>query len=91
VVRERSDITRKRRLIVWARDKWDRRWEKGGRWGRAACWTPPPASDWTGWDFTTDVGWNPADVYSYKAFTTPQAVKNHALQFAGPGVLTVKQ
>jgi pectate lyase len=30
-------------------------------------------------------------VYSYKAFTTPQAVRNHALQFTGPGVLTVKQ
>jgi pectate lyase len=50
-----------------------------------------PAPDWTGWDFTTDVGWDPAQVYSYKAFTTSQAVKNHALQFAGPGVLTVKQ
>jgi pectate lyase len=50
-----------------------------------------PAPDWTGWEFTTDVGWNPADVYGYKAFTTPQAVKNHAVQFTGPGVLTVKQ
>ena len=50
-----------------------------------------PAPDWTGWDFTTDVGWDPVEVYSYKAFTTSQAVKNHALQFAGPGVLTVKQ
>ncbi|MGX5714448.1 pectate lyase family protein [Arthrobacter sp. MAHUQ-56] len=49
------------------------------------------SSDWTGWEFTTDVGWNPADVYSYKAFTTPQAVKNHALQFTGPGVLTVQR
>ncbi|MFE8886755.1 polysaccharide lyase family 1 protein [Pseudarthrobacter enclensis] len=49
------------------------------------------APDWTGWDFTTDVGWNPADVYSYKAFSTPQAVRNHALRFTGPGVLTVKQ
>jgi pectate lyase len=50
-----------------------------------------PAPDWTGWDFTTDVGWNPADAYSYKAFTTPQSVRNHALQFTGPGVLTVKR
>jgi pectate lyase len=50
-----------------------------------------PAPDWTGWDFTTDVGWDPAQAYSYKAFTTSQAVKNHALQFTGPGVLTVKQ
>jgi pectate lyase len=50
-----------------------------------------PAPDWTGWEFTTDVGWNPADVYGYKAFTTPQAVKNHAVQFTGPGVLIVKQ
>lgn len=49
-----------------------------------------PASDWTGWEFTTDVGWNPADVYAYKAFSTAQAVKNHALQFTGPGVLAVK-
>lgn len=49
-----------------------------------------PAPDWTGWDFTTDVGWDPADVYSYKAFSTPQAVKNHALKFTGPGVLKVK-
>jgi pectate lyase len=50
-----------------------------------------PAPDWTGWDFTTDVGWDPAQAYSYKTFTTSQAVKNHALQFTGPGVLTVKQ
>ena len=50
-----------------------------------------PAPDWTGWEFTTDVGWNPADVYSYKAFTTPQAVKNHAQQFTGPGVLAVQR
>ncbi|WP_461854936.1 pectate lyase family protein [Arthrobacter sp. C152] len=53
--------------------------------------TGAPAPDWTGWEFTTDVGWNPAGVYSYKAFTTPQAVKNHALQFTGPGVLTVNR
>jgi pectate lyase len=50
-----------------------------------------PAPDWTGWDFTTDVGWDPAQAYSYKTFTTSLAVKNHALQFTGPGVLTVKQ
>jgi len=50
-----------------------------------------PAPDWTGWDFTTDVGWDPARAYSYKSFTTSQAVKNHALQFTGPGVLTVNQ
>ncbi|HEX7202014.1 MAG TPA: pectate lyase, partial [Arthrobacter sp.] len=50
-----------------------------------------PAPDWTGWDFSTDVGWDPADAYSYKAFATPQAVRNHALNFTGPGVLTVKQ
>ncbi len=49
------------------------------------------APDWTGWDFTTDVGWNPADAYAYKAFTTPAAVKNHALQFTGPGVLRVQR
>ncbi|WP_457948947.1 pectate lyase family protein [Pseudarthrobacter sp. alpha12b] len=49
------------------------------------------APDWTGWEFTTDVGWSPSDMYGYKAFTTPQAVKNHALQFTGPGVLVVKQ
>ncbi|WP_255470871.1 polysaccharide lyase family 1 protein [Pseudarthrobacter sp. B4EP4b] len=53
--------------------------------------TGEAAPDWTGWDFTTDVGWNPADAYSYKSFTTAQAVKNHALRFTGPGVLTVKQ
>jgi pectate lyase len=56
-----------------------------------AALTGAPAPDWTGWDFTTDVGWDPAQAYSYKAFTTSQAVKNHALQFTGPGVLTVKQ
>ncbi|MEV8082313.1 pectate lyase family protein [Pseudarthrobacter oxydans] len=50
-----------------------------------------PAPDWTGWDFSTDVGWEPADAYNYKAFTTPQAVRNHALHFTGPGVLTVKR
>ncbi len=50
-----------------------------------------PAPDWSAWEFTTDVGWDPADAYSYKAFTTPQAVRNHALQFTGPGVLAVKQ
>ncbi|WP_240685108.1 pectate lyase family protein [Arthrobacter nitrophenolicus] len=49
------------------------------------------APDWTGWEFTTDVGWDPADAYRYKAFTTPQAVRNHALQFTGPGVLAVKR
>jgi pectate lyase len=47
------------------------------------------APDWTAWDFTTDVGWNPADVYSYKTFTTPQAVRNQALNFTGPGVRRV--
>ena len=53
--------------------------------------TGTPAADWTSWDFTTDVGWNPADAYSYKAFDTPQAVRNHALQFTGPGVLGVQR
>ena len=53
--------------------------------------TGEPAPDRTGWDFSTDVGWDPADAYSYKAFATPQAVRNHALNFTGPGVLTVKQ
>ncbi|MEJ1179177.1 MULTISPECIES: pectate lyase family protein [unclassified Pseudarthrobacter] len=48
-----------------------------------------PAPDWTAWDFTTDVGWHPADAYGYRAFTTPQAVRNHALHFTGPGVLRV--
>jgi hypothetical protein len=45
----------------------------------------------TGWDFSTDVGWDPADAYGYKASATPQAVRNQALNFTGPGVLTVKQ
>ncbi len=49
-----------------------------------------PAQDWTAWDFTTDVGWDPADVYSYKTVTTPQAVRNHALHFTGTGVLRVE-
>ncbi|WP_251043284.1 polysaccharide lyase family 1 protein [Arthrobacter sp. ISL-48] len=47
------------------------------------------APDWSARDFTTDVGWNPAGVYSYKAFTTPESVRNHALHFTGPGVLRV--
>lgn len=49
-----------------------------------------PAPDWTAWDFTTDVGWDPADAYSYPKFTTPQAVRNQALHFTGPGVLRVE-
>jgi pectate lyase len=57
----------------------------------AALASDAPAPDWTGWEFTTEVGWDPADFYGYKAFTTPQAVRNHALQFTGPGVLTVKR
>ncbi len=48
------------------------------------------APGWTARDFTTDVGWNPADVSSYKKFTTPQAVRNQAQQFTGPGILRVE-
>jgi pectate lyase len=49
-----------------------------------------PAPDWTEHTFTTDVGWTPSEVYSYKAFTSPAAVKNQVLNFSGPGVITVK-
>lgn len=48
------------------------------------------APDWTAWNFSTDVGWDPASVYDYKAFTDYDSVRNHALKFTGAGVLKVK-
>ncbi|MEU0383997.1 pectate lyase family protein [Streptomyces chartreusis] len=34
---------------------------------------------------TDDVGWDPADVYDYRALTSPSAVERHVLRHAGTG------
>ncbi|MET9834224.1 pectate lyase [Streptomyces sp. NPDC006385] len=39
----------------------------------------------TGLGLTTDVGWNPAEVYDYRALTSPAAVERYVLHHAGPG------
>jgi pectate lyase len=39
----------------------------------------------SGLGLTDDVGWDPADVYNYRVFTSPSAVEHHVLRHAGAG------
>lgn len=50
-----------------------------------AATTGTAAPDWTALDFTTDVGWSPAQEYRYHALTSPAAVRAVVLAQAGAG------
>ncbi|WP_262505348.1 hypothetical protein [Streptomyces sp. TRM68367] len=39
----------------------------------------------SGLGLTDAVGWHPADVYGYRAFTSPSAVERYVLRHAGAG------
>lgn len=39
----------------------------------------------SGLGLTSEVGWDPADVYAYRAFTSPSAVERYVLRHAGAG------
>jgi pectate lyase len=45
--------------------------------------------EWAQRDFTSDVGWEPSDTYTYRTLTSPAAVRNAVLKFSGPGVIKV--
>lgn len=50
--------------------------------------TTPPS--WTSQPFTQDVGWNPADVYTYQPLRNPAAVQQLVSLFSGVGRLNVR-
>ncbi|WP_406328987.1 hypothetical protein [Streptomyces sp. NBC_00203] len=39
----------------------------------------------TGLGLTDDVGWDPADAYDYRQFTSPSAVEHYVLRHSGAG------
>ncbi|GAA2791547.1 pectate lyase family protein [Nonomuraea dietziae] len=51
----------------------------------AAAGSAPPA--WTALEFTTDVGWAPAEVYAYRPLVNANLVKRTVLEHAGPAAL----
>ena len=53
----------------------------------AAAGTAPP--EWATQEFTTDVGWEPAEQYAYRPLRSAIAVKVAALAWSGTGVLHV--